>query len=119
MLTKEEIDKGMAVHSRWKERLLDAISNQRTELNPELIKTEKNCEFGRWLTGLEKEGTQSEDYKTIKALHIEFHKTASEILSLAARGKRQEALNKFQSGGQYSIISGKLVLALRAWKDKL
>jgi hypothetical protein len=54
-----------------------------------------------------------------KALHANFHKIAGEILGLALAGKKDEALKQIEVGGLYYITTGKLVLALRAWKAKL
>ena len=55
----------------------------------------------------------------MKELHAEFHNAAAEILDLALKGKTEEAQKKLEFGGGYGQISGRLVLALQAWRNKL
>jgi hypothetical protein len=119
MLKKEDIDDALIAHSQWKKRFQDAISHQPSDFNPEAVKKDDICQFGKWLHGLSAEDTQNEDYKTVKTLHADFHKTAGEILELVLSGEKDEAMKKIESGGQYSNMTGRLVLALRAWRLKV
>jgi hypothetical protein len=119
MVKKEEIDAALAAHSLWKKRLQDAISSGHSEFKPDIVKKDNVCDFGKWFFGLSKETAQTEGYKNVKALHADFHKIAGEILILALAGKKDEALKQIEVGGPYYVTTGKLVLALRAWKAKL
>ncbi|MFO7447736.1 MAG: CZB domain-containing protein [Ignavibacteriaceae bacterium] len=119
MISKEAIDSALAAHSQWKKRLNDAITAGKSEFNVDTVKKDNACQFGQWLNSLPDEIQKTQDYQNIKNLHAEFHITASEILGLALGGKKDEARNKLEPGGGYGRISGKLVLALSNWKDKL
>jgi methyl-accepting chemotaxis protein len=119
MVTKEAIDSALTAHAQWKKRLQDAVSTGQSEFKPEVVKTDNACQFGQWLYGLPQGDTKSEDYSKVKTLHAEFHKIAGNILQLALSGKKEEALKKLEYGGEYGSTTGKLVLALQSWKEKL
>ena len=119
MIKKEEIDAALNAHAQWKQRLIDAIATGKSEFKPDVVKADNTCQFGKWLYGLTKADTQSEDYSTIKELHAHFHKVAGEILQSALSGKKEEALKRIDYGGDYGTASGKLVLALQRWKSKI
>lgn len=119
MVTKEAIDAALSAHAQWKKRLQDAISTGKSEFKAETVKKDNACQFGQWLYSLPQSDTKSEDYNKVRALHADFHKITGGILELALMGNAQEALGKLGAGGQYGSASGKLVLALQAWKAKL
>jgi hypothetical protein len=119
MVTREAIDAALAAHAQWKKRLQDAVATGKSEFKAETVKRDNACQFGQWLYGLPLEDTKSEDFLKAKSLHADFHKTAGEILDLALAGKKQEASQRLDTGGSYGAATGKLVLALQAWKAKL
>ena len=119
MVTKEAIDAALSAHSQWKKRLQDAIATGQSEFKADSVKRDNTCQFGQWLHGLPIADTKSDDYNLIKTLHADFHKIAGEILELALSGKKNEALKNLETGGPYGRATGKLVLALQAWKEKL
>jgi hypothetical protein len=119
MVTKDAIEAALSAHSLWKKRLQDAIATGQSEFKADAVKRDNTCQFGLWLYGLHGEDTKSDDYQKVKALHADFHMIAGDILALALSGKKDEALMKLGSGGPYGSATGKLVLALQAWKDKL
>jgi len=119
MVTREAIDAALSAHAQWKKRLQDAIATGKSEFKADAVKKDDGCQFGQWLYGLTGEDTKSDMYTKVKSLHADFHKTAGDILELALTGKKEEALKKLEAGGPYGSATGKLVLALQAWKDKL
>jgi len=119
MISKEEIDSALTAHGLWKKRLLDAIEKGTSEFKVYVVNKDNACQFGQWLYSLSEEEKSSQDFMKIKDLHAEFHKTAAAILELAMNGKKEEALKKMEYGGGYGQITGKLVLALNEWKNKL
>ena len=119
MVTKEAIDAALTAHAQWKRRLQDAVSTGKSEFKPEVVKTDNACQFGQWLHGLPATDTNNEHYTKVKTLHADFHKIAGEILRLALTGKKEEALKKLDYGGEYSSTTGKLILALQSWKEKI
>lgn len=119
MIKKDALDAALAAHAQWKSRLLDAIKTGESEFKVENVKKDNACLFGQWLYKLTPEEMESEDFKKVKALHAEFHQAASEILNMALTGNKEDAIKKLEPGGGYGSISGKLILALNNWKDKL
>jgi methyl-accepting chemotaxis protein len=119
MVTKEAIDSALTAHALWKKRLQDAVSTGKSEFKPETVRTDNACQFGQWLYGLPLGDTKSESYLKVKTLHADFHKVAGDILQLALSGKKEEGLKKLEYGGEYGSITGKLVLALQSWKEKI
>ena len=116
---KESIDAALNAHAQWKKRLVDAVATGRSEFDPVTVKKDDQCQFGKWLYGLSAADKASEDFAKARQLHADFHKVAGEILSLALAGKKAEAQAKLEFGGDYSHITGKLVIALQTWKGKL
>lgn len=119
MVKIAEIERISMAYSQWKKGFLNAISSQQPNLEPEVIKRDDECQFGKWLHGLPPEDMQSEHYTTVKALHSDFHKSAGEIAELVMSGKRDEALKRIEGSDQLSNITGRLSLALRIWQSKL
>jgi hypothetical protein len=119
MASRKAIDAGLTAHDLWKNRLHDAIEHGTSEFTAEVVGTDNACAFGAWLYSLPEAERESEPCKNILALHARFHRTAAEILALALKGNRKEALAKLAYGGVYSFISGKLVLELHRWKEAL
>jgi methyl-accepting chemotaxis protein len=119
MITKETIDAALTAHAQWKKRLQDAIATGQSEFKPEVVKTDNACQFGQWLYGLSSEEKKSDDYLKVKALHANFHRIAGEILQMALSGKKDGALEKLEHGGEYGTASGKLVIALQQWQQKI
>jgi hypothetical protein len=119
MITKEAIEAALSTHAQWRNRIQNAIETGTSEFKPNIVKTDNNCEFGKWLYDLSSEDKKSDDYSIVKVLHADFHKVAGEILQLAVSGKKEDAIKKIASGGDYQTATGKLVLALREWKNKL
>jgi hypothetical protein len=50
-------------------------------------------------------------------VHAEFHELARRIVELAAAGQMVEANTLLY--GEYITLSGKLVLAMRSWQERL
>ncbi|MGA7722535.1 MAG: CZB domain-containing protein [Ignavibacteriaceae bacterium] len=119
MITKEAIDSALTAHSLWKKRLQEAIEKGKSEFKVEEVKKDNACQFGKWLYSLPDADKKSREYEKIKSLHAEFHKTAASILKLGLSSRKEEALKRLEHGGDYGRITGKLVLALNDWKNKL
>jgi hypothetical protein len=112
----EAIDRAIAAHGRWKKRLSDAVTNGKSEFTVEVVRDDSACELGKWLLALPQNQLRSSHQAQVSRLHREFHATAAEILRLALRGARQEAAIRMEFGNDYTLASGKLILALQAWK---
>lgn len=114
-----DIDKALANHSQWATHLTQAIFNAQLDIPLETIGSDVKCELGCWLHGkeLSTEDKASAEYAAVKELHAEFHQVAHRVAELAMYSRRFEAYTLLY--GEYIAISGKLALALAAWKDSL
>ena len=75
MSTFEEIDKAVAAHASWKDKLVVAIDTGECESTPEEVKMDNNCAFGKWLyERIDPSVKSSSHYNDVVALHTEFHK---------------------------------------------
>ncbi|MBP9127891.1 MAG: CZB domain-containing protein [Elusimicrobia bacterium] len=116
---KEDIDKALAAHGAWRQRLIDAIGSGKCEISVSQAQLDNVCAFGKWFYALPS-GLRSEDVcGKIQKLHADFHKEAARILGLALAGKKTEAEKAIQFGTPFMDISGKLSLALNQWKGIL
>ncbi len=117
----EEISKAMDAHSLWRTRLEDAIEKGSIDVPLDIIKTDNNCAFGKWIFGnnLTDEIKNSEIFGQIKTLHAKFHIEAGKIAELAIQGKKQEALDLLNIHGEYNTISSSLMQLLIKWRKQL
>ena len=119
MVTKETLDNALSAHALWKKRLQEAIENGKSDFQVSVVQKDTECQFGKWLYSVSEQEKTSDDFVKVKNLHAEFHKTAAEILQLAINGDKVEALKNIEMGGAYGRITGKLIIALNAWKSKI
>jgi methyl-accepting chemotaxis protein len=119
MANVEELDKAIAAHGMWKVRLKSAIDTGTIDTPVATIQMDNQCAFGKWLYGdtMTSADKSSAQYKTVKELHAEFHKTAAQVAQLATTGKKADAEKMMASGGAYNSVSAKLTSAMMAWKN--
>ncbi|CAG0945159.1 Chemotaxis protein CheW [Anaerolineae bacterium] len=116
MNAHEQINAGLAAHRKWKERLKQAIANGTSEFNPTVVKTDNQCEFGKWLYHqIAGEDQQSSHYQTVKQLHTRFHLEAAQVLELALQGRKQEAETAIRIGSRFAESAANLMSAMLAW----
>ncbi len=116
-----QIVKAMDAHSNWRKRLEYAIETGVTDLDVDLIKTDKHCAFGKWLNGkkLTPQVINSDIYKQVKEIHAQFHIEASRIAELATAGKKAEAYELLEPYARYNQVSIQLMKKLLHWKEQL
>ena len=114
----EEIDKAIGAHGMWKMRLKAAVDTGKIDTSVDAIRQDSQCMFGKWLYGasLTSADKASSHYKTVRAIHAEFHKTAARVAELASSGRKAEAEAMMALGGEYASVSGKLTRAMMEWK---
>jgi hypothetical protein len=114
-----DIESAIANHAKWATHLTKAITDAQLEIPLATIGSDDVCEFGQWLYGAEvsEEDRASADFQTVRDLHAEFHKVAREVAELAASSNRFAAYTLLY--GEYMAISGRLSIALSAWKERL
>lgn len=113
---KEEITAAIAAHGMWKQRILDACETGKSEFSPEVVKTDYQCVFGKWLyDSISAKEKASPYYVQVKDLHAQFHKEAARLLEIALNGQGAEAKKATSIGTPYASLSGKLVMLLMKW----
>jgi hypothetical protein len=114
-----DIELAMTSHAKWATHLTKAIADAHLEIPLATIGSDDVCEFGQWLYGqeLSDDDKISADYRAVRDLHAEFHKVAQQVAELAESSNRYEAYKLLY--GEYIASSGKLAIALTAWKEKL
>jgi hypothetical protein len=114
----EQLDAAIHAHSRWITQLRIAIEDGTSEFDPELIRADNKCDFGKWLyDDFPKEAENRAIFDEIRARHAAFHRTAAQILRFALSGRREEALKLMDLGGDFMHISSALILNLRALRQ--
>lgn len=117
MAIKDEINKAIAAHGMWKQRLRLAIDTTNSEFTVERVRPDNLCEFGKWIYSLSPSDQQSPHWKTVKELHAKFHIAAAHVLELALKGKKKEAETAFTSGSDFARVSSELTSAMMKWKS--
>lgn len=118
MIEKAAIDNALNAHAQWRHRLYNSIESGSAEFSIRRVGADDECEFGKWLLGIDSEDRCGSDYDNIKALHTEFHRIAARVLELALSGKREEALAFMLPGGEYNQASMKLIEALAKCRER-
>jgi methyl-accepting chemotaxis protein len=119
MNATDALDHAIAAHANWKYRLKEAIDTGKSQWRVEDARTDKACEFGKWLHALPLTQRLSAHYEKVRALHAEFHLLAADVLALALGGRKEEATAAVAFGGRYTAVSSSLVMALSAWQQDL
>jgi hypothetical protein len=115
----DQITKAIGAHGTWKSRLKRAIDTGASELVPEKVATDDQCEFGKWLYSLPEADRNTNEYRQAKALHACFHKEAGEVLRLALAGQKDTAMRCIAVDGTFGQASEKLTSQMIAWKASL
>ena len=114
-----DIDLAIKAHTLWMSQLRQAVLDALSGIDVHSIRADSHCDFGKWLfgPGLSADDRLTEHYREVRRLHAEFHELSGRIVELAAAGQVAEAYTLLY--GEYITLSGKLVLALRAWQASL
>jgi len=112
----QHITKAIAAHSKWKQRLSDAIHSSQSDTTPENVEPDNRCDFGKWLYSLSPAEKKSQHYDDIRTLHAEFHKEAAKVLRLALAGQKAEAENAMALSSPFYNVSADLTAALKSWE---
>lgn len=118
MSDAREINKAIAAHGAWKVRIHEAIVNGRSDFQPEIVRLDNACDFGKWLYSLSEEERAGEYWEKVNLIHAKFHATAAQILKLAVEERAKEALALMTDlKGEYVTSSILLTNTLQEWKN--
>ena len=114
-----DIDLAIKAHTQWMSQLRQAVLDALSGIDVQSIRADSHCDFGKWLLGpgLSVDDRLTDHYLEVRRLHAEFHELSGRIVELAAAGQVAEAYTLLY--GEYLTLSGRLVLALRAWQTSL
>lgn len=114
-----DIDLAIKAHTQWMSQLRQAVLDALSGIDVQSIRADSHCDFGKWLLGpgLSVDDRLTDHYLEVRRLHAEFHELSGRIVELAAAGQVAEAYTLLY--GEYLTLSGRLVLALRAWQASL
>jgi hypothetical protein len=114
-----DIELAIQAHAQWMSHLRQAVLDALSGIDVQSIRADSHCEFGKWLhgPGLSADDRLTDHYLEVRRLHAEFHELAGRIVELAAAGQVAEAYTLLY--GEYITLSGKLILAMRAWQASL
>ncbi len=114
-----QIDNAIQVHTDWFLRLRRAIESGQSEFDPDIVKTDYNCVFGKWLyREVPQEYRSTAIYFEIKDLHARFHTAAGHVLLLALTGKKEQALQDLEAGTEIRKISLALIMKCNECKEQ-
>ncbi|VAW81458.1 hypothetical protein MNBD_GAMMA12-875 [hydrothermal vent metagenome] len=120
MSTHDEINKAIAAHGMWKQKLRTAIDTGECESTPEKVKLDNNCAFGKWLyERIDSSAKGSPFYTEVVSLHAEFHKEAGNILEMALNGNKEAANEQMGITKDFAKFSGLLTKKMKEWQDTL
>ena len=109
------LDAAAQSHVFWLERLHADASRGRTEHSAEAARRVDACALGHWLhAGARPSVRELEPYRTVVEVHTRFHAMAGDILDLVLQGERAEALHRLDVNGEFMMLSGQLLVGLRA-----
>lgn len=117
--TVERIRAAVGAHGVWKLRLKTAISLSKSDLAVADVCRDDLCEFGKWLHGptLPADLRQSEEFRSIRNKHANFHKCAGDVLGLALSGQKGAAQARLD--GDFAALSQDLTMSMRQWSNNL
>ena len=117
MEVKDQISKAIAQHGLWKSRLLKAIDLKSNEFDINIVKTDNNCEFGKWLYNTMPENMRnSPRYQKVIQYHANFHKETARILQMIVNNQTDDAKFAVSINSDFAQISSNLTLELTDWK---
>lgn len=116
MSLEDEITKAISAHVMWKVWLRSAINAGKANASFVEVAKDNVCPFGQWLYGstIPALARTSADYASVRELHADFHKCASNVLECVALGRKAEA-NALMDN-EYFNVSMDLTAAMTKWK---
>lgn len=110
----QEINKAIAAHATWKEKLKATIHDGARGLSLDTASRDDQCEFGRWLNG-SAELRAAGHYARVKELHRKFHAEVGNVLKVAMNGDRAKAEAMLDPGAAFATTSRDLTLEMMHW----
>lgn len=117
---EDEIKNAIGDHGIWKKKLKSAVDTGKIDVTISTIRSDHNCDFGKWLhmpSTIESQ-KNSKHYEKVHDLHAEFHEKAAMVAQLAIAGNKVTAMKMLNVNGEYVEASATLTTAMIAWLQK-
>ena len=115
MALQDEITKAIGANGIGKMRLRTAIDSGKADANAADVAKDNACAFGQWLYGSVPQAARtSADYASVRKLHADFHKCASQVIECV--GHNDKAKADALMAGDYAKVSGELTAAMMKWR---
>lgn len=88
-------------HVSWLQEMLSDIQTPH-KLNPEKIAQDDLCELGRWIYSVSTQVSELPEYKELKSVHAQMHRSVADAVSQAQSGKLRES-------EQYLSVAGECI----------
>ncbi len=83
MTKTSSFDRAISSHLDWLDRFQNLLDGNSSEvIDPEHVRNDTTCEFGKWFHGNQGDFDDAELYNRIKELHRAFHEHAAKIGSM-------------------------------------
>ena len=116
MIMSTVFDDAISAHTSWVTRFGNSMRGiDRESFDPEQIRDDTICEFGRWLHANATLFLDIERYEQLNRLHQSFHEEAAEIAAMLGQNARPRTLQARLVG--LSGLSGQLVRAIKDAAD--
>ena len=110
----QQVDASISAHGKWLTQLKIAIEDGTSQFDPESVRADNRCDFGKWLyDDFPKSPESRKLFDDIRETHAKFHRKAAHILQLAISGHAEEALKLMDYQGEFMRLSGELILLLK------
>ena len=102
MSFEDEIAKAIGAHGVWKMRLKTAIDTGKADAQAADVAKDNACAFGQWLygTSIPPAMRASLDYQSVRKLHADFHKCASQVIECVGGGDKTKASALMEGDGE-------------------
>jgi hypothetical protein len=116
---KMDMTEALLAHCEWKDRLYQAIAN-REEVDRDLIASDCNCQFGKWMHGEGESRYQDQPhFRTCLGAHADFHAQAGTVADALNAGNYDQAMKMLAAGSAYAQASQALSLQVIAFNKEI
>lgn len=114
-----DFDDAIVSHLKWKIHLHNFIDGRRQDFDIAAAAKEEACELGRWLQGEGRRFEGSPTFQELLARHVQFHRTAAEIVNKVVAGDKAGAEELLSTGREFSSASRDIVAAIMRLEEEV
>jgi len=105
-------------HARWKMRLVDYMHGRsRERLDASVVSCDDKCDLGQWIYGDAQRYVSLPEYRDLRQVHAEFHKSVGAIVEAVELSQIDEA--KKLLGADFSRTSNRTVKAIHVMQARI